>query len=229
MIRVIIPKVVTTESETKFKKEYESLNGKANSNDEVLKKITIPEDNNVEYLELKDAVDKIKNSNGVLFFGYPTNQKSRLAVPILINAANNTSLEKIYYLNVRPQDDESSDIRDTYTIVKKKVQKSKDAEAEYYELLKLLDSYLPKYKLINTNGETINVGEKRLNVPTLISFDRGKILGYVEGTTNTNEYDADSILKDLSTEEQEELHQKYTKLLTDYLDADCSIEAEEGC
>ena len=227
--KTIVPEIKYTADEEKFKEEYEKLNGQTNANEEILLDVGIEEDNNIQYVSLKEAVDLIKNKDGVLFFAYPTNQKSRIAAPILINAMTNTDLDKIYYVNVRPNDDEASDIRDTYSINKKKVQKTKDADASYYELLKLLDKYLPKYTLTNNSGDVINTGEKRLSVPTVISFNKGNIGKYVEGTVDNHVYDKDGILRTLNKEEVQKLTDKYTELITDYLETGCSVDEEEGC
>ena len=223
------PVITYTEAEKKFKKEYESLNGKTNINEEILKNVNIPEDNNVKYVSLDEAVDLIKNKQGIIFFAYPTSQKSRIATEILIKAVSSTDLEEIYYVNVRPKDDEASDIRDTYTLNKKKVQKSKDASESYYELLKLLEKYLPKYNLTNNSGDTVYTGEKRLSVPTVISFNKGNIGKYIEGTVENHDYDKDGLLRDLTKAEIEELNNKYAELITDYLETGCSIEEEDGC
>ena len=227
--KTIVPAEKYTVDEVKFKKEYESLNGKTNSNEEILKDVEINDNNNVKYVSLTEAVNLIKNDQGIIFFAYPTNQKSRIAAQILINSMNNTDLDKIYYLNVRPNDDEASDIRETYSINKKKVQKSKDASDSYYELLKILDKYLPKYTLSNNSGDVVNTGEKRLSVPTVVSFNKGNIGKYVEGTVENHDYDKDGILRDLNSKEIEELNDKYTNLITDYLETGCSVDAEEGC
>ena len=227
--KTIIPAITYTADEKRFKKEYESLNGKVNINDEILKDVDIAEDNNVKYVSLSEAVNIMKNDQGIIFFAFPTNQKSRIASETLIDAMNSTDLDKIYYLNVRPDDQEASDIRDTYIINKKKVQKSKDASDSYYELLKLLDKYLPKYTLINSNGDSVYTGEKRLSVPTVVSFNKGHIGKYVEGTVINHEYDKDGVLRDLTQEEVKELNEKYVDLITDYLETGCSIEEESGC
>ena len=227
--RTTIPEITYTKDEVKFKKEYESINGQTNSNEEILIDVTIAEDNNVKYISLDEAVKLMKKDSGIIFFAFPTNQKSRIAVQVLINAMSNTDLDKIYYVNVRPNDDEASDLRDIYTITKKKVQKSKDASDSYYELLKLLDKYLPKYTLTNSSGDLVNTGEKRLSVPTLISFNKGNIGKYIEGTVKNHDYDKDGFLRNLSKEEKQELNDKYTELIVDYLETGCSIEEESGC
>lgn len=224
-----IPEVSYTTDEKKFKEEYESLNGKSNSNDEILKQVKIPDDNNIKYVTLAEAVNLIKKNTGIMYFAYPTNQKSRIVTPILINAMSNTELDEIYYLNVRPNDDEASDIRDTFIVNKKKAQKSKEADENYYELLKLLDKYLPKYTLTTSNGDVVNTGEKRLSVPTIITFDQGVIGSYIEGTIDNHDYDKDGILRDLTKKEEAELNSKYEEMITTFLESGCSIEAEEGC
>ncbi len=218
-----------TDDEKKFKKEYERYNDETNSSEEILKKVSIPEDNNIKYVSLSEAVDLIKKDQGVLFLAYPTNQKSRIVAPILVDVMNNTDIETLYYLNVRPNDDEASDIRDIYTVNKKRVQKSKDADEEYYELLKILDKYLPKYTLTNQSGDVVNTGEKRLSVPTLISFNKGSIGKYVEGTVENHDYDKDGILRELTKEETRNIYDKYTDLVTDYLETGCLLESEDGC
>ncbi len=227
--KTYLPEVEFTTDERNFKKEYESLNGKNNSNEEILKNVSIIEDNNIEYVTLSEAVKLLKEDTGVMYFAYPTNQKSRIVSPILVNAASNTSLEKIYYLNVRPNDDEASDIRDSFAVNKKKAQKNKDADEDYYELLKILDKYLPKYTLTTSSGDVVNTGEKRLNVPTIITFEKGVIGTYIEGTIDNHDYDKDGVLRDLSKKEVTELNDKITEAITTYLESGCSIEEKDGC
>ena len=92
-----------------------------------------------------------------------------------------------------------------------------------------MDKYLPKYTLINSNGDSVYTGEKRLSVPTVVSFNKGHIGKYVEGTVINHEYDKDGVLRDLTQEEVKELNEKYVDLITDYLETGCSIEEESGC
>ena len=218
-------KIVYTEDEKKFKKEYEDLNGKEYEGTK-LKKVSIIEDNNIVYIDLEKAVDLIKNKDGIIYFASPTNDKSRISTPILLNAMESTSLEKIYYLNITK---DGEDIRDEYEIVKKKASKVKDADSNYYTLLELLDKNLENYVLINKNGDKVKTGEKRLNIPTVISFNNGKVTGYVEGTIEDHEIDSDGTLRNLTKEEADKLDKKYVDLITAYLDDDCGIEKDEGC
>lgn len=215
-----------SKDEIKFKEEYEKLNNEKNTDGEVLSPISILEDNNITYTNLDKVVDLIKNNNGVLYIGNANNQKSRMIVPLLLKAMSNTSLEKIYYLDIV---ENNEDIRDSFEIVKKKAKKTKEASDKYYELLKLLDSKLSTYYLFNNKGEKINTGEKRINIPTVISFNAGNILGYVEGTVDNHELDSEGILRSLTNKEEKELIEKYTNLITEYLDDDCGLEPTEEC
>ena len=61
--KTIIPAITYTADEKRFKKEYESLNGKVNINDEILKDVDIAEDNNVYlWTFLSTGKDKYKIS-----------------------------------------------------------------------------------------------------------------------------------------------------------------------
>ena len=219
-------KIVYTEDEKKFKKEFEDLNNKKNEDGDTYKDVTIIEDNNIKYVKLDEAVDKIQNGSGVMYIASSTHQKSRLATPILLSAMESTSLEEIYYLNII---EDGNDIRDVYEIVKKKAKKTKDASAAYYSLLKLLDSYLSNYVLINSKGDKVSTGEKRLEIPTLISFSEGKVTGFVTGTVDNHELNSDGLLRNLTKDEEKKLQEKYTELITSYLDDDCGLEPEAGC
>ena len=221
--------IVYTNDEVSFKKEYESLNGTNLSDGEKLKKVTIADDNNVVYTGLDEVVDLIKDGSGVIYFGYPTDNMSRIALPILLQAISSTDLDKLYYVRVRENESEESDFRDTYIVEKKKAKKIKDGKEKYEDLLKLLDEVLPKYLLTTSDGKTINVGEKRLMVPTVVAVLDGKIVSYITGTVENHDMDSNGVLRDLTKEEKEELNLKYVDLITKYLDDDCDIEKKEDC
>ena len=117
-----------TKDEVNFKVEYESLNGISLSDGENLKKVTIIEDNNVEYIDLVKAVDIMSKGSGVFFFGYATDNMSRIVAPLLLNSMESTSLDKLYYVAIRKNQSEESDFRDVYTLDKKKVKLTKEGK-----------------------------------------------------------------------------------------------------
>ena len=221
--------IVLTNDEIKFKKEYETLNGTNLSDGEKLKKVSVIDDNNIVYTSLENAISIIKEGSGVIYFAYPTDNMSRIATPILLTAMSNTDLDKINYVSVRDSESEETDFRDVYTIDKKKAKKVKESKEGYSDLLELLDEQLPRYTLSTSDGKIINVGEKRLQVPTLVVVLNGKVVSYVEGTVKDHDMDSNGVLRDLTKDEITELTSKYTEAITSYLDDGCEVEAEEGC
>ena len=76
----------------KFKKEYEKYN---NTNI----KLNISEKNIIQY-KTKEEINKIiEKETGVIFIGSPQENKSRIALKLLLEAAENTDLQEIYYIN----------------------------------------------------------------------------------------------------------------------------------
>ena len=218
-----------TKDEINFKVEYESLNGISLSDGENLKKVSIIEDNNVEYVNLIKAVDIMSKGSGVFFFGYATDNMSRMVAPLLLNSMQSTSLDKLYYVAIRNGESEESDFRDVYTLDKKKVKLTKEGKTGYDKLLTILDEYLPKYTLVNSDGKIVNTGEKRLQAPTVVAVLEGKVVAYVEGTVENHEIDSNGVLRDLTKEEKDEITLKYTDLITKYLNDDCDIDKKEDC
>ena len=81
----------------KFKEEYESLN---NSYIE----IEIKEKNPIKYSSSEEIKDIINNKSGLIFLGNPKDDKSRIILPILIEASKQTGIKPIYYLKVESTD-----------------------------------------------------------------------------------------------------------------------------
>lgn len=76
----------------KFKAEYEQDN-------ENLIQLEISENNIVKYSTTEEVNNLIKSGTGVIYIGSPKDNLSRKAIDILLDVANNTDLEKIYYLD----------------------------------------------------------------------------------------------------------------------------------
>lgn len=222
-------KVVLTEDEKKFKKEYESLNGTTRSNGETIKDVTILEDNNIVYTTLEDAAKILDEGSGIIYFGFAACPWCRSAIPELLNAMDSTNLDKIYYVDVRPDDDAEKDIRDKYTLNERnKARKTKDASDAYYSVLTALANELSDYVLYTDKGKKVNTGEKRLYAPTVVAVLNGEIIGFHEGTVDNHEKDEDGTLRDMTDKEKETLREEYLSIITKYLDDDCAT-GSEGC
>lgn len=154
-----------TEDETKFKNEYESLNGKQNASGKEHPKVDIVEDNGIVYASYNEIKEVITKGTGVIYFGFPECPWCRNAVPMLLQAANNTGLDKIYYFNAK-------EIRDTKELDENgNIVTTKEGTKEYYELVELLSTVLGEYE--GLNDESI----KRLYFPTVVFIKDGKIVG----------------------------------------------------
>ncbi len=221
--------VVLTEDEKAFKEEYEKLNGTTRSNGQTNKEITILDNNNVKYINLEEAAKILDSGSGVIYFGFAACPWCRNAVPVLLDAMESTSLDTIYYVNVRPDDDPQKDIRDTWTLnTKNKPRKTKDAEDAYYDVLTSLANDLSDYVLVADSGKKVNTGEKRLGAPTVVSVVNGVVVGFHAGTVDGHVKDDKGALRDLTKEETTELFNTYSSLISKYLNSDCST-GEEGC
>ena len=219
-----------TEDEKRFKEEYENINNTTRANGTQNKKISIMEDNNIEYITLEEAVDVLDAGSGVIYFGYAADPYSRIAVPILLDSMASTNLDTIYYVNIRANDKEENDLRDLYDLNdKNKAKKTKDASDAYYEVVTSLANYLDEYVLYTSKGKKVDTGVKRLNTPTVVAVKEGTIVAFHEGTIDKHELSEDQSLRDLTTEEQDKLHEVYTDLISNYLDSECGVGEDKGC
>lgn len=217
-------KYVATADEKKFKKEYESLNGEENIN-----KLEIIDDNNIEYIELSKALEILDSGSGVILFGYASDNYSRNAIPVLLEAVNSSELDTIYYVNVRPDNEENNDIRDLFELKpNNKPRRVNNGSEGYSDLLIDLANYLKDYTLTTDTGKKVNTGEKRLNTPTVVAVLDGTIVGFHEGVVESN-VETNGILPKLTDNEKKELNTIYSEIITKYLDDSCPLESEEEC
>lgn len=221
-------KYVATADEKKFKEEYESINGKTRANGQVNRDVTIMADNNVTYVTLKEAADILDSGSGVIYFGFAACPWCRNAVPVLLNAMNSSELNNIYYVDIKPNDDPEKDVRDTYVLdSRNKARKSRDAESAYYDVLTALANDLDDYVLYTEKGKEVNTGEKRLAAPTVVAVKDGVVVGFHQGTVEGHDR-VDGVLEDLTKEQETDLLNTYSKLISSYLNNDC-VDGKEGC
>lgn len=207
-----------TLDEKKFKEEYESLNETKRSNGEINKKIEIDVDNNIVYISIDEAADILKEGSGVIYFGFSACPWCRNAIPSLIKAMQVAKLDKIYYVNLRQNDDSSKDIRAQYQVVKNKIKLTREASSpKYEEVLSSLENYLDDYIVTNEAGKEFNTGKKVLGAPTVATVKEGIVLGVHTGTYNGHKK-VNGELPHLTSEQQIELQNIYTNLILKYLE-----------
>ncbi len=194
----------------KFKEEYESLNDKINnSNSKAYPNVDIIEKNNIVYSTEDEIVNLIKSGTAVIYLGFPECPWCRNAIPVLLDAMSETSLEKIYYLNVK-------DIRNIKKLDENSnVVTEKEGTIGYYKILETLGDKADVYK--GLNDESI----KRIYAPTVIFVRNGKVTSL---HTSTLESQKDPYIK-LTDEQTSELKEIYLKgihkVLADLCDESC--------
>lgn len=199
---------------SKFKEEYESYNGKQTSSGKDYLKVEIPEENVIVYSSISEVLDIIKNKSGVIYFGFPTCPWCRNIVSPLLEAADSTSLDKIYYLNMYEE-------RDTIKYVDGEFITEKEASEGYYDLVNALSSILDDYIVKDSDGIEHNTSKKRIYVPLVVFVKDGEIVDY---HANTVDSQVDPYVK-LNDEEHETLYNIYLngihKVLDDVCDSKC--------
>lgn len=210
IICLLIVTIKYTKEETdaiKFKNEYEALNNEKDNNECV--KINIDEENPIVYADFEKVIDLIKNETAVIYFGFPECPWCRNAIPVLLDAAKELGIEKIYYYNALSIRDKKTIGEDGNIVVEE------EGTKEYKELVELLYNYLPVYA--GLNDDTI----KRLYFPTVLFIKNGEVIGLHTSTVPSQE----NPYTELTKEQYEELKTIYYN----YLNKTFEIFCDEAC
>lgn len=204
----------------KFKNEYESLNGVVNENNEKeYMKVEVDTENPIIYKSGQEILDVLKNENAIVYFGFSSCPWCRNVVPILLEAAKESNLDKIYYVDIL-------DMRDQYkfsgSIEPELIKKGTDA---YYDILKFLDKKLEKYYVTDDSGNMYDTGVKRLYAPTVVAVKNGKALDLHVSTLDSQK---DPYVA-LNDEQKEELKDIYKDLIKQIKDENKACKTDEAC
>lgn len=195
----------------RFKEEYEALNGSTNSNGKEYIKLDISEDNIVKYSNLDEVIEILQEGTGVIYLGYPECPWCRNAISVLLSAADSTSLEDIYYVNMYDVRDKKELDEDNNIVT------TVEAQDGYYELLDELSDILDDYILNDKQGNSYNTGEKRIYVPTVLFVRDGELVDY---HVDTVESQKDPYVA-LNEDQTLELYDIYLDGIHDVLDDQC--------
>ena len=209
------PQEIATASEKAFKEAYENLNGTKNRNGQEYLTVSIPDKNLVTIKTDEEIIDVLENGTGVVYFGFNSCPWCRSLVETLITTAKDTNVKDIYYVDVL-------DIRSSYEVANKKLNKTKEGTTSYYEILDILDEYLTEYKITSDKKE-YDTKEKRLYAPTIVALKNGEIVGFHEGTVDSQ---TDPYLG-LNDDEKKELTNIFKEMFLK-IDAN-SCDKETGC
>ena len=189
----------------KFKEEYESLNGK-----DEYREVSIPKKNPMVYISAEDLAKKIENKEDmVVYFGFKTCPWCRSIIEILMNAASDLKIDKIYYVDVY-------DIRDKKEIKDGEVVTTKKGSEGYNKIVELLGDSLAEYKI-----EDQVVG-RRIYAPNILVIKEQEIKGVIEGLS---ELQTDSMME-LTDEIKNDSYKQIHDILEKYTSMTCG---EHGC
>ena len=169
------PEIEKTDAE-KFKEAYESLNGTESSNGKKIRSINIPKDNPFVYKDEDDIVEMIDNKETfIVYYGIEKCPWCRSVLEEMTKAAIDLNIDKIYYVNVL-------DIRDVQEINSDgNIVTTNEGTEGYNELVKRIGDVLSDYTLTTSEGESINLGVKRIYAPNVVVVSNGKAIEMEEG------------------------------------------------
>lgn len=205
--------IKNNEDAMRFKEEYENLNDKRQSSEKLYKTIAVDEQNPMIYASYDDIKKVITDGTGVIYFGFPECPWCRNAVPVLLEVAKETGIDKIYYFNALSIRDKKHLDEDGNIIV------DDEGTKEYKELLELLYDDLGEYEGLNDSSV------KRLYFPTVVFIKNGEILGLHIGTVDSQ---TDSSVA-LTSAQTEELREIYSQYMLQVLGTMCDTEHEMKC
>ena len=153
---------------TKFKKEYEQINGKETEDGKKTRSIKIPKNNKIVYKTEDDIVNMINNKETfVVYFGFAKCPWCRSVVPTLLEVVKDRNIDKIYYVDIE-------NIRDKIEVDNNKLIKTTKGTTGYNKLVKLLNPVLSKYTVTDKNGIELDTKEKRIYAPNVVVVVNGK-------------------------------------------------------
>ena len=124
----------------RFKEEYESLNA-----DREYRAIEIDPDNPFVYATAEDIVRKMEDGESfIVYFGANWCPWCRSVIPVFIDTCKSLDIKTVYYVDVRPGNDLTKDIRDEY---------GKDAEGNIIQVQKGTEGY---HRFIELAGNVLD-------------------------------------------------------------------------
>lgn len=211
MLLVFVLLITGCNDNQRFKKDYESLNGKDTNYNTKYRTITIDENNPFVYSDLKEINKKIeKKKTFIVYFGANWCPWCRSMLPTAIEEANAKGIKTIYYIDVRPDNDDEKEIRDVYDYDKNgNVYLSHKGQKEYRKFLEYADNVLKEYSSHGVDVKDV----KRVGAPNFILVKNGKATRMEEGISE-KQTDANMEITD---ELKQDMRNIFDSLYDDYL------------
>lgn len=187
----------------KFKEDYEEINGKENASGKIHREVEISKNNKFVEITPKELLEKIENKETFyVYFGSRLCPWCRSVIEKADEISRKNKIDKIYYIDV--WDDLGNEIfRDKYEINEDgELKQSFKGAEEYKKVLNSIDETLLRDYTINDNeGNTIEVGEKRIYAPNYIYFKNGKGIRLVTGKSDKQTDSREELTKEILEDE----------------------------
>ena len=165
------------------------------------------------YASYNEIEELITKGTGVIYFGFPECPWCRTVVPVLLDAASESELDKIYYFN-------ALQIRDKKHLNEfGEVITDEEGTPEYRKLVQLLYDHLGEYEGLN------NPNIKRLYFPTVVFVKNGKVIGLHIGTLDSH----NDVKIALNENQYSELREIFSGYILEVLGIICNDKAEVKC
>ncbi len=186
-----------------FKEDYEELNGTTNSRGVEHRTITISKDNKFVEVTPSEILKKIENKETFyVYFGSRLCPWCRSVIEKADEISRNRKISKIYYVDV--WDDQGVEIfRDKYEVIDKELKQTFKGAKEYKKILNSIDQNLLRdYVITNSDGSTIEVGEKRIYAPNFVYFEKGKGIRLTNGKSEKQTDAREKLTKEMLKDEE---------------------------
>lgn len=186
-----------------FKNDYEELNGKENASGKIHRTITISKDNKFEEVTPSEVLKKIENKESFyVYFGSRLCPWCRSVIEKADEISRNKKISKIYYVDV--WDDEGTEIfRDKYELVDGELKQTFKGAKEYKKIMNSINQDLLRdYTLTDTEGNIIEVGEKRIYAPNFVYFEKGKGIRLTNGKSEKQTDAREELTKEMLKDEE---------------------------
>lgn len=176
----------TTSEGDIFREEYESLNNQLSVDDKKYPKVNIDIDN-IKYISIDEILSMLTpgsgtKGTGAVYIGYAECLYCRSAVQVLVDTAEKSKIDKIYYLDISKVWDENEININGEVVIKQK------PHDRYYELVKRLgNDYTKEYILYDKDGKEINMNSRRVEAPLVLFVVGGEIVSSRVGTIISQE------------------------------------------
>lgn len=169
-----------------FREEYESLNNQMSIDDKKYPKVDIDIDN-IKYISIDETLDMLTvgsgtKGTGAIYIGYAECIYCRSAIQVLVDTAEKSEIDNIYYLDISKVWDEREININGEVVIKQ------DPHERYYELVNRLgNDYTKEYVLFDKNGKEVSMNSRRVEAPLVIFVVGGQIVSSNVGTIVSQE------------------------------------------